>query len=93
MDKKFDLQSTTFRRIILIYYLSCLVAVALWIADQIFCPYWRETNLELHALWHVAVAYNLAHSMTMVNYAREKILGNQPKLEYIYYILPIAKID
>mmetsp|Transcript_25285 Transcript_25285/g.39463 ORF Transcript_25285/g.39463 Transcript_25285/m.39463 type:complete len:84 (+) Transcript_25285:542-793(+) len=58
-----------------------------WIPDQVFCEYWRSLgryNPQLHAFWHVLMAFAVHFSSLIGQYHRSENLQQDPQWRKIW---------
>jgi len=66
-------------------------AVFLWGLDQLFCEqFYSVFNPQLHAVWHILVAFTTYVSVPLVCYVRAKHLKANPKVNYDSLSLPFV---
>ncbi|RHZ78021.1 hypothetical protein Glove_168g228 [Diversispora epigaea] len=49
-------------------------------------------NPQLHAWWHLTASYSIYSISLIVMFDRSKMLGKNPKIKWIYFILPYVEL-
>ncbi|KAF0523991.1 alkaline phytoceramidase [Gigaspora margarita] len=65
-----------------------------WNIDYHFCSEMNKIlNPQLHAWWHVTASYSCYSLLVIVIFDRSKILEKNPKIKWVYIILPYVGLS
>ncbi|CAG8772309.1 16847_t:CDS:2, partial [Dentiscutata erythropus] len=65
-----------------------------WNIDYHFCTNMNKIlNPQLHAWWHVTASYSCYLLLLIVIFDRSKILGKNPKIEWVCIVLPYVGLS